>query len=154
MALINRKIAKQVETVFPMPSEEYSYLSSTIIKDVATHGGALTEFLHPEVAPTAGTDQEFEIMKLAARAGRIAPSPTLAIAATAKAMAGRGIDVVDFSSENRTSIHRNRSRPPQKPQFVQGLQNTRPHPASMNCDKRLSTSCKWSKGSGTRNFRY
>jgi pantetheine-phosphate adenylyltransferase len=36
--------------VFLMPSEEYSYLSSTIIKDVATHGGALTEFLHPEVA--------------------------------------------------------------------------------------------------------
>ena len=50
MALMNRKIAKQVETVFLMPSEEYSYLSSTIIKDVATHGGALTEFLHPEVA--------------------------------------------------------------------------------------------------------
>lgn len=50
MALMNRKIAKQVETVFLMPSEEYSYLSSTIIKDVATHGGALTEFLHPEIA--------------------------------------------------------------------------------------------------------
>lgn len=50
MALINRKLAKQVETVFLMPSEEYSYLSSTIIKDVATHGGALTEFVHPEVA--------------------------------------------------------------------------------------------------------
>ena len=48
MALINRKLAKQVETVFLMPSEEYSYLSSTIIKDVATHGGALTEFVHPE----------------------------------------------------------------------------------------------------------
>jgi pantetheine-phosphate adenylyltransferase len=50
MALINRKLAKQVETVFLMPSEEYSYLSSTIIKDVATHGGALTEFVHPAVA--------------------------------------------------------------------------------------------------------
>ena len=50
MALINRKLAKKVETVFLMPSEEYSYLSSTIIKDVANHGGALTEFLHPEVA--------------------------------------------------------------------------------------------------------
>ncbi len=50
MALINRKLAKQVETVFLMPSEEYSYLSSTIIKDVAAHGGSLTEFLHPEVA--------------------------------------------------------------------------------------------------------
>jgi aspartate aminotransferase len=37
-------------------------------------------------------------MKLAARAGRIAPSPTLAMAATAKAMAARGINVADFSS--------------------------------------------------------
>lgn len=50
MALINRKLARNVETVFLMPSEEYSYLSSTIIKDVANHGGSLMEFLHPEVA--------------------------------------------------------------------------------------------------------
>ena len=50
MALINRKLARDVETVFLMPSEEYSYLSSTIIKDVAKHGGALTEFLNLEVA--------------------------------------------------------------------------------------------------------
>ncbi|QPD04127.1 MAG: pantetheine-phosphate adenylyltransferase [Candidatus Nitrospira kreftii] len=50
MALINRKLAKTVETVFLMPSEEYSYLSSTIIKEVARHGGNLAEFLHPEVA--------------------------------------------------------------------------------------------------------
>ena len=51
MALINRKLAKHVETVFLMPSEEYSYLSSTIIKDVAQHGGALTEFLHKSYLP-------------------------------------------------------------------------------------------------------
>ena len=50
MALINRKLAESVETVFLMPSEEYSYLSSTIIKDVANHGGSLKEFVHPEVA--------------------------------------------------------------------------------------------------------
>jgi len=37
-------------------------------------------------------------MKLASRVGRIAPSPTLAMAATAKAMAAQGIDVVDFST--------------------------------------------------------
>ncbi|BCA53440.1 Aspartate aminotransferase [Nitrospira sp. KM1] len=37
-------------------------------------------------------------MKLAARVGRIAPSPTLAMAATAKAMAAQGIDVIDFST--------------------------------------------------------
>ncbi len=50
MALVNRKLAEAVETVFLMPSEEYSYLSSTIIKDVARNGGTLTEFVHPEVA--------------------------------------------------------------------------------------------------------
>jgi aspartate aminotransferase len=37
-------------------------------------------------------------MKLAARAGRIVPSPTLSITATAKAMAAQGIDVIDFAS--------------------------------------------------------
>ncbi|MGH7961904.1 MAG: aminotransferase class I/II-fold pyridoxal phosphate-dependent enzyme, partial [Candidatus Binatia bacterium] len=37
-------------------------------------------------------------MKLAARAGRIVPSPTLSITATAKAMVAQGIDVVDFAS--------------------------------------------------------
>ncbi len=37
-------------------------------------------------------------MKLAARAGRIVPSPTLSITATAKAMAAQGIDLIDFAS--------------------------------------------------------
>lgn len=37
-------------------------------------------------------------MKLAARAGRIVPSPTLSITATAKAMAAQGLDVIDFAS--------------------------------------------------------
>ena len=37
-------------------------------------------------------------MKLAARAGRVVPSPTLSITATAKAMKAQGIDVVDFAS--------------------------------------------------------
>jgi pantetheine-phosphate adenylyltransferase len=50
MALINRKLDNQVETVFFMPSEEYSYLTSSIIKEVASLGGALHDFVHPEVA--------------------------------------------------------------------------------------------------------
>jgi aspartate aminotransferase len=37
-------------------------------------------------------------MKLAARVGRVVPSPTLSITATAKAMAAQGIDVIDFAS--------------------------------------------------------
>jgi pantetheine-phosphate adenylyltransferase len=50
ISLVNRKLNKSVETVFLMPSEEYSYLTSTIIKEVARFGGRLTDFLHPQVA--------------------------------------------------------------------------------------------------------
>ena len=50
MALINRKLDDEVETVFFMPKEEYSYLTSSIIKEVAGLGGALKDFVHPEVA--------------------------------------------------------------------------------------------------------
>ena len=50
MALINRKLDSAVETVFFMPREEYSYLTSSIIKEVASLGGALKDFVHPEVA--------------------------------------------------------------------------------------------------------
>ena len=39
IALMNRRLAPQVETVFLMPSEKYTYLSSTVIKDVFSHGG-------------------------------------------------------------------------------------------------------------------
>ncbi len=39
MALMNRRLSHQVETVFMMPSEEYSYTSSTVIKEVAALGG-------------------------------------------------------------------------------------------------------------------
>ncbi len=39
IALMNRRLAPEVETVFLMPSEKYTYLSSTVIKDVFSHGG-------------------------------------------------------------------------------------------------------------------
>jgi pantetheine-phosphate adenylyltransferase len=50
MALINRKLDDEVETVFFTPKEEYSYLTSSIIKEVAMFGGSLKDFVHPEVA--------------------------------------------------------------------------------------------------------
>jgi pantetheine-phosphate adenylyltransferase len=50
MALVNRKLDPSFETVFFMPSEEYSYLTSSIIKEVAGLGGDLSDFVHPEVA--------------------------------------------------------------------------------------------------------
>lgn len=45
MALTNRRMAESVETVFLMPSEKYSFLSSTLIKEIARLGGDLTSFV-------------------------------------------------------------------------------------------------------------
>ena len=50
MALMNRNLDESVETVFLMPSQEYIYLTSTIIKEVARLGGELTGLVHPEIA--------------------------------------------------------------------------------------------------------
>lgn len=45
MALTNRKIAPEIETVFMMPSEKYSYLSSKLIKEVAELGREVNCFV-------------------------------------------------------------------------------------------------------------
>ncbi len=45
MALTNRKFDKSVETIFMMPSEEYSYVSSKLIKEAAALGANLKEFV-------------------------------------------------------------------------------------------------------------
>ena len=42
MALMNRKLARQIETVFLMPALSWVYLSSTIVKDVAINGGDIS----------------------------------------------------------------------------------------------------------------
>jgi pantetheine-phosphate adenylyltransferase len=41
MAHMNRRLKTDIETVFMMPSEEYSFLTSSIIKEVAAFGGSL-----------------------------------------------------------------------------------------------------------------
>jgi pantetheine-phosphate adenylyltransferase len=41
MALMNRRLAPAIETVFMMPAEEYSYVSSRLIKEVAILGGSV-----------------------------------------------------------------------------------------------------------------
>ncbi len=42
MALMNRKLREEIETVFMMPHEAYSYISSRLIKEVASYGGSVT----------------------------------------------------------------------------------------------------------------
>ncbi len=48
MALMNRKLDQRVETIFMLPAEKYSYLSSRIVREIAHLGGPLTGFV-PEL---------------------------------------------------------------------------------------------------------
>ena len=45
MALMNRKLEARVETIFLMPKEEYTYLSSRIVKEIARLGGDVSAFV-------------------------------------------------------------------------------------------------------------
>ncbi|RMD97595.1 MAG: pantetheine-phosphate adenylyltransferase [Calditrichaeota bacterium] len=49
MALVNRKISNGLVTVFLMPHEKYTYLNSTIVKEVAGFGGDVKEFVPENV---------------------------------------------------------------------------------------------------------
>ena len=49
-ALMNRKLAPDVHTVFLMSSFAHTFVSSSILKDIASHGGDVSEFVHPAVA--------------------------------------------------------------------------------------------------------
>ena len=49
MALANRKLNPDVDTTFLMTSAEYMYLSSSVVKDIAAHGGSIRDFVSPEI---------------------------------------------------------------------------------------------------------
>lgn len=51
MALMNRHQEPRVETVFLMPDEKYTYLSSTILKEIVRLGGGIDRFIPPALAP-------------------------------------------------------------------------------------------------------
>ena len=50
LALMNRKQNKDITTVFLMPNEKFTYLNSTIIREVAKFGGDVSSFITPYVA--------------------------------------------------------------------------------------------------------
>ena len=50
MALMNRHLQPLVETIFVMPNEQFSYTSSSLVKQVASHGGPVAHFVPPNVA--------------------------------------------------------------------------------------------------------
>jgi pantetheine-phosphate adenylyltransferase len=49
MALTNRHLAPGIETVFVMPSVQYSYVSSSLIREIVRNGGDVSSFLPPPV---------------------------------------------------------------------------------------------------------
>jgi pantetheine-phosphate adenylyltransferase len=49
LALMNRRLDMTIETVFMMPSVEFTFLSSTIVKEVASFGGPVTGLVPPSV---------------------------------------------------------------------------------------------------------
>jgi pantetheine-phosphate adenylyltransferase len=49
LALTNRHLAPDIETVFVMPSAQYSYVSSSLIREIVRNGGDVSSFLPPAV---------------------------------------------------------------------------------------------------------
>jgi len=49
LAHANRRLFKDIETVFLMPSEEYSFLSSSLVKEIAYFGGSVRTLVPPIV---------------------------------------------------------------------------------------------------------
>lgn len=49
LAGMNRRLAPDVETIFLTPAEQYAFISSTLVREIASLGGDVSEFVHPEV---------------------------------------------------------------------------------------------------------
>jgi pantetheine-phosphate adenylyltransferase len=50
MAGMNRRLWPEVETLFLTPSEQYMFVSATIVREIARFGGNIGDFVHPAVA--------------------------------------------------------------------------------------------------------
>ena len=49
LASMNRRLAPQIETIFLTPAEQYAYISSSLVREIAALGGDVSEFVHPVV---------------------------------------------------------------------------------------------------------
>lgn len=50
LASMNRHLSPEIETLFLTPAEEYSYISSSLVREVAALHGDVSPFVHPKVA--------------------------------------------------------------------------------------------------------
>ena len=49
LAGMNRRLAPEVETLFLTPAEKYTFISSSLVREIARLGGDVSEFVHPAV---------------------------------------------------------------------------------------------------------
>lgn len=49
LASMNRQLAPDIETVFLTPAEQYAFVSSSLVREIAALGGDVSAFVHPEV---------------------------------------------------------------------------------------------------------
>ncbi|HJP06761.1 MAG: pantetheine-phosphate adenylyltransferase [Acidiferrobacteraceae bacterium] len=49
LAAMNRRLDPTIETMFLTPSERYTFLSASMVKEIAGHGGDVSQFLHPQI---------------------------------------------------------------------------------------------------------
>jgi len=49
LATMNRHLTDEVETVFLTPSEHFTFVSSTLVREIAAFGGDIAAFVHPQV---------------------------------------------------------------------------------------------------------
>ena len=49
LANMSRHLDRNFETVFLTPQEQFSFISSTLVREIAVLGGAVSEFVHPIV---------------------------------------------------------------------------------------------------------
>ncbi|KAA0208553.1 MAG: pantetheine-phosphate adenylyltransferase [Proteobacteria bacterium] len=54
LASMNRHLETGVETIFMTPAEQYTFVSSTLVREVAALGGDVTALVHPKVAQALG----------------------------------------------------------------------------------------------------
>jgi pantetheine-phosphate adenylyltransferase len=55
LASMNRKLAPEIETMFMTPSEQYAFISSSLVKEISVLGGDVSEFVHPMVSEALKT---------------------------------------------------------------------------------------------------
>ncbi len=49
LANMSRHLAREIETVFMTPQEQFTFISSTLVREIAVLGGDVSEFVHPVV---------------------------------------------------------------------------------------------------------